>query len=246
MGKSELLNALAAHFIQEHNVPVFMAKPEESNIKTYKLLANKIAGTVFHDPDREFDYDKFDASGELLSEKLMMVNLYQHLGWETLRDDIVSAAHLGAKAIFIDPITNLTNGVNPAEANTMLQGIAQDLAKMALDLDVVIFIFCHLKAHEGNISREKREGLYAEGKTIGLGNCPHELGGDVISSMFAGSRGMMRSCNYMIGLEGNKDESLPELQRSLRHLKLLEDREFGEAGTTQLHWNSNTTLFKEV
>ena len=54
MGKSELLNALAAHFIQEHNVPVFMAKPEESNIKTYKLLANKIAGTVFHDPDREF------------------------------------------------------------------------------------------------------------------------------------------------------------------------------------------------
>ena len=57
-----------------------------------------------------------------------MVNLYQHLGWETLRDDIVSAAHLGAKAFFIDPITNLTNGVNPAEANTMLQGIAQDFS----------------------------------------------------------------------------------------------------------------------
>src|SRR5690554_4735611 len=44
MGKSELLNALAAHFIQEHGWKVFMAKPEEAKIRRInsslvKLLA---------------------------------------------------------------------------------------------------------------------------------------------------------------------------------------------------------------
>lgn len=246
MGKSELLNELAAHFIKEHGIKVFMAKPEEANKKTYKLMAGKIVGEVFHDPKKEFNYAAYDKAGEVLKGKLAMVNLYQHLGWDSLRDDIIAAANWGAKAVFIDPITNLTNGVNAGDANTELQKVAQDLAAMALDLNIVVFIFCHLKAPDGNIAHEKREKLYREGKFIGLGNCPHELGGDVISSQFAGSRAMMRSCNMMLGLEGNKDEALDKETKNIRDLVLLEDREFGETGRFPLYWNSNTTLFKEI
>ena len=55
VGKSELLNELAAHFIQVHDVKVMVAKPEEANKKTYKLLAGKIAGKRFHDPEVELD-----------------------------------------------------------------------------------------------------------------------------------------------------------------------------------------------
>lgn len=247
MGKSEVLNALAAHFINTHNIPVFMAKPEEGNKKTYKLLAGKIVGKYFHDPDREFDYEAYDEAGKILKGKLAMVNLYQHLGWETLKADIISAVQWGAKAVFIDPITNLTNGVDASDANTKLQEIAQDLAAMALDYNIVIFIFCHLKAPEGNIAKEKRDKYYHDGKYIGLGNCPHEAGGNVYSAQFAGSRAMMRSCNMMLGLEGNKDPDITdEHVKNVRHLVLLEDREFGETGRFPIYWNPNTTIFEEL
>lgn len=245
MGKSELLNALGAHFIQEHGIKVFMAKPEEANAKTYKLMAGKVVKKVFHDPDKDFDYDAYDEAGKVLEGKLGMVNLYQHLGWETLKADIYAAAAWGAKAVFIDPITNLTNGINAADANVKLQEIAQELAAMALDLNIVVFIFVHLKAPEGNVSKEQRLKNYANGKYIGLGNCPHELGGDVTSAQFAGSRAMMRSCNLMLALEGNKDPELPEETRNTRNLKLLEDREFGGTGNFPLYWNSHTTMFVE-
>lgn len=192
MGKSEMLNALAAHFIKNHDVPVFMAKPEEGNAKTYKLLAGKMVSRVFHDPKVEFDYAAYDRAGEILRGKLAVLNLYQHLGWDALRADIASAVDWGAKAIFVDPITNLTNGINAAEANVKLQETAQEMSAMAKDMDFAAFLFCHLKAPEGNISRETRLKNYKDGKFIGLGNCPHELGGDVSSAQFAGSRAMMR------------------------------------------------------
>lgn len=246
MGKSEIVNALAAHFIKEHDVKVFMAKPEESNVKSYKLLAGKLVGSVFHDPKREFDFQAYDKAGEILHDRVAMVNLYQHLGWESLKSDILSAVEWGAKAVFIDPITNLTNGDNAGDANSKLQEIAQELAAMAVDYNIVIFIFCHLKAPEGNITKEKREKAYHDGKFIGLGNCPHEYGGDIYSSQFAGSRAMMRSCNLMLGLEGNKDPELSDEERNVRHIKLLEDREFGETGTFPIYWDRNTTLFKEM
>jgi twinkle protein len=117
---------------------------------------------------------------------------------------------------------------------------------MALDYNIVIFIFCHLKAPEGNIAKERREKYYHDGKFIGLGNCPHEYGGDVLSAQFAGSRAMMRSCNMMIGIEGNKDPSLDQVSKNRRDLVLLEDREFGETGRFPLYWNPNTTIFEEA
>lgn len=246
MGKSEIVNAIGAHLIKEHDCKIFMAKPEEANVKSYKLLAGKLVGSVFHDPKREFDYEAYDRAGEILKDKLALVNLYQHMGWESLKADIIAAVEWGAEAVFIDPITNLTNGENAGDANSKLQEIAQELSAMAMDYQIVIFIFCHLKAPEGNITKEKREKFYHDGKYIGLGNCPHEYGGDIYSTQFAGSRAMMRSCNLMIGIEGNKDDDLPLEVRNMRQIKLLEDREFGEVGTFPIYWNKETTLFSEA
>jgi len=226
MGKSELLNALGAHFIKKHQVQVFMAKPEEANKKTYKLLAGKMEGHVFHDPKIEFDYDAYDRAGKMMKGKLAMVNLFQHLGFDTLKADIYSAVAWGAKAIFIDPITNLTNGMASADANVKLQEYAQELAAMALDLNVVIFIFCHLKSPpQGD---------------------DHEHGGAVLSSQFAGSRAMMRSCNLMIGLEGDKSPDLSLEEKNMRQMVLLEDREFGQTGRFPIYWDANTSLFNEA
>lgn len=224
--KSEIVNALAAHFIQEHGWPVLMAKPEEANKKTYKLIAGKMVGKIFHDPTLEFDFDAYDQAGEMLKGKLAMINIYQNITWEVLEGDIRAAAHEGIKAVFIDPITNLTNGMNAADANVKLQEVAQDLSILAKDLDIVIFIFCHLRAPDSGP--------------------PHERGGKVLSNQFAGSRAMMRSCNLMIGVEGNKDSELPIEERNMRYLELLEDREFGMTGRFPLYWDHRTGLFNEV
>ncbi len=225
-GKSEIVNTLAAHFIKEFGWKVFLVKPEESNNKTYKLVAGKLTGKFFHDPTKEFDEKAYDQAGDVLKDKLFMLNLYQHVGWETLKTDIRSAAMEGCKAIIIDPITNLTNGMDAASANVKLQEIAQELSAMALDLDVVIFIFCHLRNPESGP--------------------PHERGGEVLSSQFAGSRAMARSCNLMLGLEGNRDPNLPQEERNVRTLVLLEDREYGEVGRYKLWWDKSTGLFNEL
>lgn len=246
MGKSELLNHIAAHLMTHDNIPIFAAKPEEDIKKSYKMLAGKIVGKVFHDPEKDFDYDAFDKASKVLNDKLYLLDMYQHLGWDSLRQDIVHAANQGCKAVFIDPITNLTNGVSAAETNTVLQQIAQELSAMAKDMQFTAFMFCHLKAPEGNIARETREKMYREGKFMAMGNCPHELGGSIYSSQFTGSRAMMRSCNLMLGLEGNKDPELDEIKRNTRQLKILEDREFGNSSIIPLYWNPNTTLFNEA
>ena len=225
-GKSEVVNTLAAHFIRELGWKVLLAKPEEANVKTVKMVAGKLAGKIFHDPNIPFDEAAFNKATEEMEGKLFLLNLYQHVGWETLKADIREAASEGCKAIFIDPITNLVNGVNAADANTKLQEIAQELSAMALDLNVVIFIFCHL--------RNPDSGL------------PHERGGEVLSSQFAGSRAMARSCNLMLGIEGNRDPNLDVEQRNVRTLVLLEDREFGETGRFPLYWDNHTGLFNEM
>ena len=247
MGKSELVNDIGAHLIENHGIPILMAKPEEENEVTYKMVCNKIAQTVFTDPDREFNFDKYDAAGEVIGDKLVLLDLFQHIGWESLKKDIVYAVKtLGVKAVFIDPITNLTNGINAAEANTKLQEIAQDLSAMARDLNIVVFIFCHLKAPEGTISNDAREKKYRAGQYTQLGNCPHEFGGTIMSPQFAGSRAMMRSCNLMLGLEGNKDPDLDEEVRNMRWITILEDRGFGNSARIPLYWNKHTTKFTEV
>lgn len=225
-GKSEVVNTLAAHFIKEHDWKVFLVKPEEANNKTYKLVAGKLAGKVFHDPDIQFDEAAYDSAGKLIKDKLFMLNLYQHIGWDTLKADIRSAASEGCKVIIIDPITNLINGLEPSSANTKLQEIAQELSSMALDLNVVIFIFCHLRNPDSGT--------------------PHERGGEVLSSQFAGSRAMARSCNLMLGIEGNRDPNLSDEEKNIRTIVLLEDREYGQTGRYKLFWDRNTGLFNEI
>ena len=226
MGKSEVVNTLAAHLITEHGLKVFLAKPEEANRKTYQLVLGKVAGRIFHDPTIEFDYAAYDAASKAVGDSLCMLSLYQHLGWDSLRNDIIEAAAAGCKAIFIDPITNLVNGIASGETNTILQEIAQELAALAKDLDIVVFIFCHLKAAPSGDA--------------------HERGGKVYSHQFSGSRAMMRSCNLMLGLEGNKDADIDEYLQNTRRLVILEDREFGVSGYINLYWDSNTGLFNEI
>lgn len=226
MGKTEMRNSIAEHLIREHKMKVMMAALEEANLKTVKLMVGKAARSHFHDPKRGFDPVKYNEGTKVIGDNLFLVDLYQQTNWETLRADMLSAANEGCQAIFIDPITNVINGLSAAETDTVLKEMAPDMGAMARDHGLALFIFCHLKAP--------------------LSGEPHERGGKVYSSQFAGSRAMMRSCNYMIGIEGDKSPDLPEEQRNLRKFVMLEDREFGSTGEIPVYWNSDTGIFTEL
>jgi len=227
MGKSEVVNALAAHVIEEHGLKVMVAKPEEPNNKTYKMVLSKLTGKVFHDPSKPFDEEAYERGGKLAKENLCMLNLYQHVGWETLKGDIIAAAAMDCKLIIIDPITNLTNGMGNSEIDSHLKGVAQEAAAMAMDLDVHIAFFCHLNK-------------------VPKGSTPWDRGGIITTDFFAGSSAMARSCNYAFGLQGNKDPELSKEERNVRHLILLADREFGEVADIKLYWDEATNLFNEM
>jgi len=226
MGKSDVVNTLAAHFIKEHGWNVFLIKPEEENKRTYKMVAGKLVGKFFHDPNKEFDEDSFEEAGAIIQDNLILLNLYQAVDWETTKTDIRAAVAEGVKAVFLDPLTNYSNGMSAADANVLLQKIAQEAAALALDLNIVMFLTCHVRNPESGI--------------------PHELGGHVLSNQMAGSRAMARSCHLLLGLEGNRDPNLPAEERNMRQIVILEDRNFGENGRFKLYWDNNTGLFQEI
>ena len=227
MGKSEVVNAIAAHIITEHDLPVFLIKPEEAVTKTYQMLVGKVAGRIFHDPNIEFDEKAFDLASQKVGDKALIQDVYQFVDWDVLKQDIMYAVvSEGVKDVIIDPITCFTNQMSAAEANEHLVSLSAELSAMTKDHGFTAYIFCHLKAPNNGE--------------------PHERGGKVMSHQFAGSRAMMRSANYMIGLEGNKDPELDMLERNQRRLVILEDREFGNSDIINLYWDYQTGQFNEM
>lgn len=223
---SEFVSAIAAHMIIEHNLPVLLAKPEEPPVKSFQRLVGKAAHRLYHDPKIEFDEEAYDKYAPIIGDKAIIIGVYQNLKWEHLKEDIRYAVNDGVKDIFIDPITCLTTHLNSADTNEFLVAMTSELSAMALDMDFTAYLFCHLKAP--------------------LTGVPHEFGGAVESRQFAGSRAMMRACNYMIGLEGNKHPDLTMEEKNIRDLVILEDREFGNTERIKLYWDYRTGTFVEI
>ena len=226
MGKSEIVNDIAKHLIVTHNLPVLLCKPEEDKARSYQALVSKAAGRIFHDPNIEFDEQAFIEAEKLIGDKAIIVDNYQFVNWDALKDDIRYAVNNeSVHDVIIDPVTCFTAGMSASDTNEFLVGWASELAAMSKDLDFTAYIFCHLKAPDGT---------------------PHERGGEVLSTQFTGSRAMMRACHMMIGLEGNKDPELPLEERNRRKLKILDDRNFGSTGLVNLYWDWKTGLFNEM
>jgi len=224
---SELVSSLAAELIRQCKIPVFLIKPEEAPVKSYQRLVGKAAHRIFHDPLVEFDHEAYDKFEPLVRDYCIILDSYQFLNWDSLKDDIrYVVKNEQVQDIFLDPITCLTNQMSSAEANEFLVAMTAELSAMSKDLNFTPYLFCHLKSAESGP--------------------PHERGGKVLSHQFAGSRAMMRTCNYMIGLEGNKDPDLSLEERNRRDLVILEDREFGSSERIKLYWDYKTGVFTEV
>lgn len=227
MGKSVIVDELAKSLIVDHGLPVLLVKPEEDKARTYQNLVAKAASKVFHDPEVVFDQEAFDAAEPLIGDKAIILDSYQAIDWDTLKEDIRHVVNeYGVKDVIIDPITCFTAGMTASEGNDFLVKMAMEIALLAKELDFTAYLFAHLNAPKNGE--------------------PHERGGEVLSTQFTGSRAMMRACHLMIGLEGNKDPELPDHERNVRKLKVLEDRNLGATGIVKLFYDNKTGRLNEM
>lgn len=227
MGKSVVVDQIAAHCVQTQDTPIWLCKAEETMGGTLKRIAGKLTRSVFWDPKIPVDPEKFELGRQLIGDKVILYDAYQGVDWETVKEEIRSAVMVaGCKDVFLDPLTCFTVGMSLTEQNEKLISIASEIAQLAGELDFTAYLFCHLNAPQGGPS--------------------HERGGKVQSVQFSGSRAMMRFCHQMWGLEGNKDPDLPPLERNRRDLVLLEDRMFGESCRLKLQYDPQTGMLDPI
>lgn len=227
MGKSVIVDMLSAQDIVTGDRPIFLCKPEEQPHHTAQRLAGKAVERIFWDPNVPFDSEAFERGRQLIGDKAIIYDNYQKTNWDDVKREIRHAVlTVGVQNVYIDPLTCFTVGISSGEANDVLIEIASEFASMAKNLKFTGQVFCHLN--------KPASGL------------PHERGGKVESSQFAGSRAMARFCHAMFGLEGNKDPDLPQEERDTRRIVLLEDRNFGATGAIPMHYNKNTGMLNEL
>lgn len=250
IGKSELVNQLSEHIIENEKGKIALFKFEEEPEITCKKVAGKMFGKDFTNPEKVlfiqedgrlldiygnevfdtsrgyFDQETLTKAVDAVGDNIIYYNNYGACSWDVVKGAIRHAVLVeGVQDIVLDPISRMVAGVSAAEANTLLERFADELSKLAKDLGFTYYCFCHLKSPESGV--------------------PHERGGKVLSHQFTGSRAMMRSTYYMWGIERNKDPDLPIKDRNTSTIVLLEDRKYGRSGYFKVYYDTETGDYLE-
>jgi twinkle protein len=229
LGKSEALNQMVAHIIEKEGGKPLVAKPEEQPGLTVKKIAGKIFKKNFNDPSAVergiFTQKELQEAIKAVDNHLLMYNRYGDMTWDELSSCIRHAVLVeGTTDVFIDPITVITDGIDGAEGDRLLKKMVRDLDNMAKDIGFTFHCFCHLNNPP-------------PGKTWEEGKEPR-------SAYFANSRGMMRACQYMIGIARNKyADDIAE--RNTSKFILLDDRNFGRYAKFPVKYNPETGEYLE-
>jgi twinkle protein len=249
-GKSEWVNQLTEYIINVDKKKIALFKFEEEPAITCQKIAGKmfhkdltnaekiytqiddgtwvdVWGQVIAEGERGyFTQDELNEAVDAVGDKVIYYNNYGRAYWDELKGAIRHAVLVeGVEDIIIDPLTRLTTGMSPGEANTELERFSDEISKMAKDLNFTYYVFCHLKAPDHGV--------------------PHEKGGKVQSNQFFGSRAMMRSCYYMIGIERNKDPETPIKEQNTSYFVVLEDRKHGRIGRVAAFYDQATGDYLE-
>lgn len=232
VGKSEWLNQMVHHIIANEQSTPMLIKFEEDPSMTVRRVAGKIKHKQFHIPDGDFTPEELQEGVQAIEDKIIMFDVHQsEMSPDMKLQDVIMPAirhavvEYGVQDVFIDPITDLTNGLSPTETEQELRRFSKAIHAMANDIGFYYYCFCHLKAPE-------------TGK-------PHEEGGKVHSNQFRGSRAMMEKTPYMLGIQRNKDPDLDEVERNTSEFVLLENREFGIYTKFPVYWDRKTGDYLE-
>lgn len=209
IGKTLLAHCIAAHNIIVHREKVGVFLLEENVNMSLKNIAGKVAQWAFHRPDVEWRQELYDQACDQIEDSLFLWNNKGQNDWEHIKECIRFWAVVeGVKSFFIDNMTSLTNHLSPSEQNTEIARIATEIAGLADELNIRIFIFSHLNPPGGKLS--------------------HEEGAEVREHQFTGSRALQRWSQVILGFERNKHAGDEEKHNS--RIRLIKDRMYGNTG----------------
>lgn len=229
-GKTEWLSQMVHHICYVEKRKVLMFKFEQGPGETCKAIAGKAAHKQFHKPDGDFTQQELiDAVNDLKGKVLLFDAGFSDVGktnlWDRMKPAIRHAVLVeGVKDVFIDPITQITDGMTAADTDVELRRFSNELAGMAKDLGFFYYCFCHLKAPE-------------TGKT-------HEEGGDVKVAQFRGSRAMAEKTKYMLGIMRNQYAE-DDVERNTSTFHLLLNSGFGKTGRFHVYYDDETGEYLE-
>jgi len=233
-GKTEWKNQMIKHIIVDEGLKVFSCSFEQSAGTQLKAYAGKLKHKQFHNPEH-VDQGKFtqedltSAVEELRGKVIMFKASFSDVGvgnmWDRLKPAIRHAVVVeGVKDVFIDPITQLTDGMTPSETETELRRFSNEIQGMAQELDFFYYCFAHLKEPP-------------QGKT-------HEEGGAIKVAQFRGSRAMAEKTKLMLGIIRNQfSDEVSERNMSTQHLLL--NSGFGKSGKFDTWYDEETGSYLE-
>jgi len=226
-GKSEFKNQLVHHLTMFHGKQVGVYDLEAHPIKTLKQVASKEAKTNFLKPDNVYCDDLLR---DTLNKFKGKISLYDRAGsrnWEDIRVAIEEQYLLdGIQHFFLDPLSALVSRLNSSEGNDELNLILTDMADLVNKYPITIFAFTHLNP--------KMKGVKS-----------HEEGGKVLSQEFSGSRACEKWSNLGLGIERDRSDACPEEKRNYSKLKILYCRDWGNYGSVDMFYNTETTEYLE-
>lgn len=230
VGKTEFFHELIFHIIHNEHRPVGVFLLEEAPSRTVKLLAGKACDTPVHRPDVDFNESDLREIISGFSDPRENLFVFDHKGsrdWDSIyaQCKYLAAVH-GVRDLIIDPLTAIVS--HEENTDRALHKLMDDMSKLAqAPYNCTVYFSSHLNEPP----RDRR---------------PHEEGGRVHESQFAGSRAMIRFSNYVLGLERNKQDPDPII-RNTTTVRVLKDRDFGSASgeTFEIFYDQSTGRYLE-
>lgn len=226
IGKTDVFTQIIAHVTEKEDNPAGVFYFEQHVVETGKRIAGKLAGKRFHIPDAGWTQEELVST---LDKMCVRDNVYLYDGfgstdWDVIKGHVRFLAHSkGVKDLFIDHLTALADPANERES---LEVLMKEVAMLAQELQVTIYMISHLATPEGK---------------------PHEEGGRVMIRHFKGSRSIGFWSYFMFGLERDQQHQDENIRKTTT-LRVLKDRYTGQSAGKKvfLGYDEDTGILNEV
>lgn len=228
VAKSTFARAFMYHILKNTDENVAGMFLEESVRKTGLSLMSFEAKKLLHLPNHGASQEEMKMSFEntLGTGRVFLFDSFGSNSLEEISENITFFAKAcGAKYIFLDHVSIMVSGGGHGDERKALDEIATKLRTLIQELDVTLFMVCHLKRPEGR---------------------SHEEGAPTSIGQLRGSAGIGQLSDIVIGIERNGQADDPN-ERNTSTLRVLKNRFSGETGVaTKVHYNSISGELTEI
>lgn len=228
VAKSTFARAIMYHILKTTEENVAGMFLEESVRKTGLSLMSFEAKKLLHLPENTASEEELRSAFEatLGTGRVFLFDSFGSNDIDTICENITYFAKAAnCKYIFLDHISILVSGNSNGDERRALDEISTKLRTLVQELDVTLFMVCHLKRPEGK---------------------PHECGAETNLGQLRGSAGIGQLSDIVIGIERN-GQAEDERERNTSTLRVLKNRFSGETSiATRVYYDSSTGTLTEV